>query len=243
MVGRVRRFQLRSALDVIMMVIVIAAALTVIYRNMSSSPVPAELEVPSEPVSIEGAPLRGSEDAEVVMIVYADFQCPYCGRFTREVLPDIERHYVATGRVALAFRHLPLSIHPQAVPAAVRAECAGQQGKFWEMHDFLFAQEPLDEETLLTLPESIRVDRPRFADCLLDQTVGERVRASGNEARGLGIRGTPAFLIGTRLSDGRVDVTRTISGTQPVEVFEEQLDGALKGESAGWRSWIGRYSS
>jgi protein-disulfide isomerase len=95
----VRKNSLRSVLDVAVSLVMVAAASTLIYKNVFATPGAenTELKVPSEPVSIAGAQLRGRGDAKAVMIVYSDFQCPFCRRFAREVLPEIERRYVATG--------------------------------------------------------------------------------------------------------------------------------------------------
>jgi protein-disulfide isomerase len=229
----------RSALDAVTCIVLIAAAVTLIYGNVREADgTQTALRVPSDPLSIEGAPTRGSDDARGVVIVYADFQCPYCARFTREVLPAIERRYLATGQVALAFRHLPLPFHPHAMQAAVVAECAGEQRRFWEMHDLLFAQELLDDETLLSLADSVDIDREQFDACLMDGAVAGRVHSSVDEAKRLGIRGTPAFLFGTRLDDGRVGVIRALSGARPFDDFVRPLEAAFGAEPRWWRSWI-----
>ena len=106
--------------------------------------------IPSSVQSISDAAMKGSADAAVVLIEYADFQCPYCGQFARQILPEIEKRYVSTGKLRVVFRHMPLQeIHPQAVMAAETAECARQQGKFWQVHDALFADQRLDEASLV----------------------------------------------------------------------------------------------
>jgi protein-disulfide isomerase len=102
--------------------------------------------LPSEYIAMEGAHTKGSASAPAVLLVFSDFQCPFCGRFARETLSAIEREYVARGELLMAFRHLPLPIHPQAIAAAQSAECAGSQGKFWEMHDELFRRPELTPE-------------------------------------------------------------------------------------------------
>ena len=230
----------RSALDVVTSMFVIAAASALIYRTTFGPPRSTRqaLQVPKEPVSIQGAPIRGSERADAVMIVYSDFQCPFCARFTRETLPQLELQYIATGNVALAFRHLPLPIHSDAVDAAVAAECAGQQGKFWEMHDFLFGLERLNREALDVSPELLNLDTMRFIQCRSNQGVSDRIRESAREASRFGIHSTPAFLIGNRLTDGRVRVSGAIAGARPVDDFVKQLDAALGRPSPGWRRWI-----
>ncbi|MFA6888018.1 MAG: thioredoxin domain-containing protein, partial [Candidatus Woesearchaeota archaeon] len=82
--------------------------------------------------------VEGSEDAPVTIIEYSDFQCPYCKRFYEQSLSSIETNYVETGKVKIIFRHFPLSFHQNALTAAEAVECAGEQDKFWEMHDKLF---------------------------------------------------------------------------------------------------------
>jgi protein-disulfide isomerase len=234
-----KRLSLRSFADVMTSIVLIAAALTVIYNNVFADQArdATSLPVPPEPLSLDGAAMRGSKDAQAVMIVYSDFECPFCRRFAQEVLPEIERRYVATGKVALAFRHLPLPIHKQATRAAVLAECAGQQDRFWEMHDMLFAQHNLDDGTLLAIPKSISLDGQTFEACLRNQAVGARVQASIDQAAALSVRSTPSFFFGQRLSDGRVRVLGAASGARPVTDFTDRLDAVLPGRSI-WSSWM-----
>lgn len=230
---------LKSVTDVVVSVVLVTAALTVIYRNVvaNRSTTATQLTVPSDPVSLDGAIVRGQEDAKTVMVVFADFQCPYCGSFGREVLPEIERRYVANGRVALAFRHLPLPIHAKAVHAAVVAECAARQGKFWEMHDRLFSEQILDDDVLQAAPQAVGLDQQLFNECLQDSSLGDKIQASVNQARQLGIKSTPAFLFGERRADGRVKVGRALSGSRPLEDFVNELDATLGDDNSFWRRW------
>jgi protein-disulfide isomerase len=141
MAPKIGRFSWKSAFDVITSVVMLGAATFLVSSHLSSrgSSRP-ELEVPAEPVSIAGAANKGSVDARIVMIAFTDFQCPFCGRFAREVLPQLEHDYIATGRVQFVYRHLPLPIHQYALKAAQAAECARRQDQFWPMHDWLFAR-------------------------------------------------------------------------------------------------------
>ncbi|HET9387279.1 MAG TPA: thioredoxin domain-containing protein [Gemmatimonadales bacterium] len=240
MASKVEKISVRSGLDVVTSLVLIAAASTLIYRNTFGlqSRSGASLAVPSTPLSIDGAPLRGSEHAAAVMIVFSDFECPFCTRFAREVLPEIQREYVSTGKLALAFRHLPLASHPHAMLAAVSAECAGQQGRFWEMHDFLYTQDVLAEDTLRTPPASLNLDSQRFSTCLLDPAVNKSVRAAADEANRLGVRGTPSFFFGKRHEDGRVKVARAAAGALPTSTFREHIDAVLAGAPARWWAWV-----
>ena len=109
--------------------------------------------------NLAGDAYRGDPDAELVVIEISDFQCPYCRRHVRETQPAIDEAYVETGKVMWVFKHMPLQNHLQATAAAAAAECAGEQGAFWEMHDLLFERvdgwsvEPPDE-ALTGLPAS-----------------------------------------------------------------------------------------
>lgn len=240
-----KRPSFRSIADVVTSIVLIAAALTLIYRNVLGSPTNVQntIRVPSEPLSLEGAALHGSKDANAVLIVYSDFQCPFCATFARDVLPEIERRYIATGRVALAFRHFPLPIHPQAVQAAAVAECAGRQGKFWETHDRLFAEGSLNADILDAIPRFVQLDQQSLDRCLSDRTIADVIQASVTQGRELGIRGTPAVFIGTRLPDGRVKVARTVSGAQPAEEFVRELESTLAERASSWGSWFRRLAS
>lgn len=191
---------------------------------------PADPPPPTDPVSINGAALRGDGGAKAALIVYSDFQCPYCGTFAREVLPALQTKYVDTGKVLLAFRQFPLnSIHPYAEKAAEASLCAARQGKFWQMHDQLFK-----DQSLLKQPGvfeqaggSIGLDPNQYGSCLQGQVTASVVRdADGGKA--LQVTGTPTFFIGRLQSDQRVKVVRRLSGARPVADFEVALQAVLQ---------------
>ena len=93
-------------------------------------------------VATDGAPSRGKADARVTIVEFTDYQCPFCSRYVRETYPQLDKEYVQTGKVKYVLRDLPLeAIHPLAMKAAEAAHCAGEQGKYWEMHDRLFANQ------------------------------------------------------------------------------------------------------
>lgn len=184
--------------------------------------------MPAEPVSLEGAALKGRREARVAIIEYSDFQCPFCARFAADTLPEIDKTYIATGKVLMAFRHLPLeAIHPFAVGAATSAECAGQQGRFWDMHDRLFQnQRQLDRATLRTHAQALSLDLAAYDACVA-ASAADKVRAEAAGAAALGLSGTPGFLLGTIESDGRVRVKRRISGASAFAVFQTTIDELL----------------
>ena len=178
-------------------------------------------------VSIAGAPAKGARSARIAIIEYADFECPYCAVFFRETLPTLEREYVRTGKVLLVFKHRPIpSIHPNAVKAASGAECAGEQGSFWPMHDLLFSeQRNFSTEGLLTRVRRLGLDSISFGECLDLGRVEKRVNGDMADATALGITGTPTFLIGTvDRATNVVQVRERLEGTQPMSVFRLVLD-------------------
>lgn len=179
-------------------------------------------------VSIEGAPARGSETAKVAVVEYSDFQCPYCGKFARETFATIEERYITTGKVRYVFRNFPLDeAHPKAFKAAEAAECANQQGKFWEMHARLFDnQQALEPADLLAHGKAIALDEATFQKCLNGAAKG-KIKRDFNDGLKAGVDGTPTFLIGTVEKGGKVRVVRKLSGTQTTESFTTALDEVL----------------
>jgi protein-disulfide isomerase len=205
------------------------ADLTARFVAITTPPERKETPVPTAPISISGAAKKGSKDAQIAIVEFSDFQCPYCGRFFKETLPEVQKTYVATGKAVIAFRHLPLSnIHPFALKAAQAAECANQQGKFWEMHDSLFAdQQHLDAPDLSKRAKTLGLDMEKFDACTAAGPSTGRVQQDQIIARGLQLSATPAFLIGTIQADGSVKVAKVIPGAQPFAVFKGVVDGLL----------------
>ncbi len=138
---------------------------------------------------------RGPADAPVALVEYGDFECPYCREAHREL-----RAVMKTGRVRLVFRHFPISeIHARAEPAAVAAEAAARQGRFWEMHDRLFDhQHRLADDDLLEHARVLGLDLNRFRSDLADGDLGRRVRKVRAAGERSGVTGTPTFFV-----DGR----------------------------------------
>ena len=175
--------------------------------------------------NLAGDAYRGDPDAELVVIEISDFQCPFCQRHTRETQPAIDEAYVDNGKVMWVFKHLPLQNHPQATAAAAAAECAGEQGAFWEMHDLLFERvdewsvEPPDE-ALTGLAGELGLDREAFALCLGGRSALGRVVDDLYALSGI-FGSTPTFVV---LFDGRASV---IEGAQPFEDFVAAFEGML----------------
>lgn len=193
--------------------------------------------VPPSPVNqiepfllpIANAPFRGSEAATVVVIEFSDFECPFCGRHAAGVYREIQQRFVDTGKVRYAFRHLPLEqIHPHARQAAEAAECARQQGRFWEYHDRLFAQQKsMTRDDLSRHANSVTLKVEAFESCLNEGEMAGRVAVDVAEVKRLGLTGTPVFMIGEMQKDGSARVTHKIVGSHPFAVYESVLNALL----------------
>ena len=185
---------------------------------------------PSFDLDIAGAATRGRQDAKLVLVEFSDFQCPFCGRYTRDTLPQVEREYVDTGKVRYVFRHYPLErIHPLALRAAEAGDCAHQQGKFWPMHTRLFGnQQALAEPDLTRSAEALGLNMSSFQQCMASQSTSPvRVRQDQTEGSRASITGTPTFFIGTITPAGKVHVLKRLVGARPYESFKTTLDGLL----------------
>ncbi|HKW02688.1 MAG TPA: thioredoxin domain-containing protein [Vicinamibacterales bacterium] len=220
----------RSWLDIVTTIAMVLTCAALFWAAWTAPrpvrrPVPS---VPATPVSLEGAEVQGDRTARVVIIEYADFQCPYCGAFERSTMPLIRTTYVIPGKVLFAFRHRPIhELHPMATRAAQFAECAGKQGKFWEMERALFDdQRNLTQLDLLRHAESIGLDLPALSVCASSDDTVRAVSRDVEEAKTLGLSGTPAFLIGRR-DGGRVVVAKVLSGAASFPVFRAAIDGLL----------------
>jgi len=191
--------------------------------------------LPTEPIRLSQGPVKGGIDAKVALIEYSDFQCPFCARFAQDTLPALDQKYLQSGKVQFLFQHVPLGTHRFAKRAAEGSECANRQGRFWEMHDVLFAQQKqLDEALLLETAKRIGLNAEIFAYCL-DGEAAPLVSEQATVARQLGISGTPTFFVGTVLPDGRIKVAERLSGAQPLQRFEKALDALLEMQAAGQR--------
>jgi protein-disulfide isomerase len=221
----------RQVLDLATSIAVIAASGAVLWALIirplvhGSESARPELPLPKDPLSIAGEATKGSYNAPVALIVYTDFQCPFCGAFARNVFPILEDRYVRTGRLLVAFRHLPLPMHPIAQKAAEAAECAGKQGHFWQMHDRLFALGgKLRADALVPAAEGLGLNGQQFRACLDNGESAGKIRDDVAGASRLTVQGTPTFFVGSLRADHRVAVYRRIGGAAALSVFAEAID-------------------
>lgn len=186
---------------------------------------------PGNPLSVNvfHEPFKGDAGARVAILEYSDFDCPYCARYSTQVFPRIDADYIQTGKVKYFFRDLPLPVHPSAQFKARIARCAGEQGKFWEAHDRLFAdQRPIDVAALVALTRDLGLDATAFNASLEGGKYAENIRLSVASAERMQIKGAPAFLFGILNAEGQVlSVTKVVLGAESYESFKETLDALL----------------
>ena len=189
---------------------------------------------PSEPVKIsaDDDPVIGNPNAPITIIEFSDFQCPFCARFHVQTLPLLLEEYIEQGKVKLVFRDFPIqSIHPNALPAAVAAECANEQGQFKAMHDMLFDNQNQwsKQETDVALSifsqyaTEIQLDQNTFDSCLTSGKYIEEIRNDLEDGRSYDVTGTPGFFIGND-DIGYVE----LKGAQPFESFKKVIDAQLE---------------
>ncbi len=143
-------------------------------------------------------------------------------------MPQIEKDYVDTGKIRHIFMDFPLPMHSNAQKASEAGLCAGDQGKFWEMHDELFAdQQGLGQDGLIKKAEALKLDMTKFKKCLTDGKHAEDIKKRIAEGQKAGISGTPAFLMGFIESDGKVKATKKIVGAYPYTSFKAAIDELL----------------
>ncbi|MEQ6341174.1 MAG: DsbA family protein [Gammaproteobacteria bacterium] len=175
----------------------------------------------------DASPVRGDGNAIVAIVEFSDYQCPFCGRFHAQVLPELKKEYIDAGKVRHIFRDFPLDFHPQAKGAAIAANCAGEQKAYWEMHDSLFAnQKRLGAAFYEERAKKMNLNLASFQACLKDAKQAEKIEKDLSYGQSLGIDGTPSFFIGRIEGKKLVDV-KQIVGAQPPAVFSQAIEAAL----------------
>ena len=175
------------------------------------------LRPPEVEVSYDPARVRGDPKAPVTIVEFADFQCPFCKK-AQATLKELLTKY--NGNVKLAYRDFPMrTLHPQAQVAAEAGHCAGEQGKFWEYHDALFAtdQPKLDETGLTATARSVALDEKSFSSCLAAGKFKAEIEQDVQDGTKAGVAGTPSFFINGQF----------VSGAQSQAEFVKIIDGEL----------------
>ncbi|MDQ5857218.1 MAG: DsbA family protein [Acidobacteriota bacterium] len=181
-------------------------------------------------VNIAGEPSKGNKDARLTLIEFSEYQCPFCSRHVQNTFPQLDKEYIQTGKAKLVFRDLPLeSIHKNAFKASEAAHCAGDQGKYWEMHDRLFSnQQALEASKLTEHATAIGIDAKKFQACVDGGKYAAEIRKDIADAERLGVSATPTTLIAvSQPNDSNVKVVKVIRGAQSYAVFKAALDELL----------------
>lgn len=187
--------------------------------NNAPSAIPTGIVAVNAAEIADDDPYLGDENAPLTIVEFSDYQCPFCKRFRDETLPQIKAEYIDTGKVKFVYRDFPLeNIHPQARPAAEAAECAGEQGKYWEYHDILFENmQLLSSANYKIWAETLGLNTNQFNDCVDSRKYADEVTADLNDGAKVGARGTPYFIVGNT----------PLSGAQPYSAFKATIESEL----------------
>ena len=179
-------------------------------------------------VSIEDTTRQvlGNADAPLTLVEFTDYQCPFCKRFHDRSWPELKKAYVDTGKVRYVVRDMPLSFHAQALPAAIAARCAGEQGQFWKVHEVLFnAQDTLSPAMIRSTALAAGVAAEPFDKCSADPATRKAVEADVAEAERIGVTGTPGFVLAKKRGSKLDGIL--ILGAQATSVFSSRIDAML----------------
>lgn len=189
----------------------------------------------AQPLTIAGRPSKGNPRARVTVVEYSDYECPYCGQYVTDVYPQLDREYVKTNKINYVFKNYPIAqLHPVSIKAHKAAACAGDQNRYWEMHDRLFADQRnfnldrfMEHATLLSL------DPVAFRACIESTRHEALIQEDVAEAQNGGVRGTPVFVLALTDPKGQaITPARVIVGAQPYTAFKEAID-AMLAQAAG----------
>ena len=202
-------------------------------------PQPAEIGTTQEStgpttVSIDNDPVMGNIDAPVTIIEFGDFECPFCKTTFEELLPQLKKQYIDTGKVKLVYRDFPLEFHENAFKEAEAAECARDQGgdaTYFKYHDQLYTQTKSNGTglALTQLPDiakSLGLSANQFQQCLDSNKYKNEVGKDLSDGIAAGVSGTPTWFIGKASNDGTMTTT-PLSGAQPFAVFKTIIDQQL----------------
>ena len=189
---------------------------------------PAPEPVIETVVSIDDDPIKGDPKAPVTIIEFSDYECPFCKRSYDNVFSKLDEEYISKGKVRVVFRDYPLPFHKKAIPAAIAANCAGEQGKYWEVHNFLFENpDKLDSASVISSSVGIGLDKAKFEACVNDKSKEKEITKDLEDGQKYGVRGTPSYFIG-KTTDGDEITGTFVRGAQPYAVFKEHIDEQLK---------------
>ncbi len=195
------------------------AAPTVVPEVAAEDPTPVPTVAP--PVDEKTDHIRGGKNAKVTLVEFSDFECPFCQRFY-PTLKAMEEKF--GDQIRVVYKHFPLSFHPNARPLAIASECAGEQGKFWEFHDEIFASANADssDASLTAVAQKIGVSSTTLLTCVKSGKYDARVTEQMNQGGASGVQGTPHTIV-----IGPNGELAPISGAQPANVVESVIQQML----------------
>jgi protein-disulfide isomerase len=177
-------------------------------------------------VKVGKLPVLGEENAPVTIVEFSDFQCPFCRSFFEDTYAQLKKEYIDTGKVKLSYRHLPLDFHPAAQVSAEAAECANDQGKFWEYHDLLYQEQAKQgtgtiqytKDDIKTWMSAIPgLDQQTFSECVDAGKHTQVVKDDASYGASVGVSATPSFFVNGQ----------KVEGAQPFSVFKSVIDAEL----------------
>ena len=207
----------------------VLVAFALIYPNLKPVGTVATANAHNRPMVDDNA--MGDPNAPIKIEEFSDFQCPYCARFHEETETQLTDTYVADGTVYFVYRSFGSFIGPESKAAAEAAYCAGDQNKYWEYHDILFANQTgenvgaFSDRRLEAFAETLSLDVDTFNSCLKGGTYADRVDQDYQDGTAAGVTGTPAFFL-TYTVNGETK-HKLIAGAYPFSEFQTQIDGAL----------------
>ncbi len=170
----------------------------------------------NEGMTVDGKAYRGAANPKVVMYEYSDFECPFCGK-VQPAVEEVLRAYPET--VQLQYRHYPLvDTHPRSFPSAITAVCAEKQGKFWQLHDKMFAnQQALSDSDLRKYASEAGMNLTEYDSCISSDETAQTVRGDMLVGNSIGVQATPTFTVGGS----------QVRGAQPFSKFKQAIDSEL----------------
>ena len=227
-----RKQETRGRLITIAVVVVgaLLVAFALIYPNLRPA---GEFVTPEEnPRPMANGNGMGDPNAPITIEEFSDFQCPYCQRFYLETESQIVDAFVKTGKVYFMYRSFGAFIGPESAATAEAAYCAGDQGKFWEMHDIIFQNHPGGENInyytdrqVSAFAEALKLDMDAFNSCYTGKKYGDQLNKDFTDGQAYGVSGTPAFIIIYKVNGE--EKVRPIYGAYPFSEFETQINEAL----------------
>jgi len=188
----------------------------------------AAAQASAREIDLAGISFLGDPDAPVTLIEFTDYQCPYCRRHAQQTLPRLRERYVETGQLRYGIREFPIErLHPDAARLSRAALCAGEQGRYWEMHERLMTSpQQATRRSVAPAVQALGLDESDFSACMEGERLDTAIRGDIAAGFHLGVRATPFFAIGRTGQDGatRLSIASTLTGARPFESFVVWID-------------------